>query len=212
MADPRLARPSWRGRTNLDAITIAAIEYAEQLAGFAFVVTQGSYQGAAGDPDSAGTHARGGTFDGSTKALTREQKRRMVWALRMAGFAAWLRTPDQGDWVEHVHAVLVDHPDLAPSAARQVTAYRAGRNGLKNGAPDDGPRLDPIPVYVWEDDDMSKITDQLDRIETKLDGLVKAEKARAVINHERAKREVADDAAKGEQLAGLDAKIGDDTP
>lgn len=157
MSDPRLARPLWRGRTNLDALTIAALEYAEKIAGKQFVVTQGSYQSSVAA--SAGTHDRGGAVDLRWSTVGNSG----VLALRKAGFAAWHRTPAQGGWVDHVHAVLVGHPDLAPSAARQVTAYRNGRNGLANNGPDDGPRLNPIPIYRWEydmaisDDDLTKI-------------------------------------------------------
>lgn len=148
--DP-LYRPSWRGRTNVDQITIAAIEYAETLRrqpGLEFYVTQGSYQGGSGDPLSAGTHDLGGVVD-----LRWTGDEHDVWALRAAGFAAWHRTPSQGPWPDHVHAVLVDHPYLADSAARQVESYRAGRNGLANNGPDDGPRITPIPVFTWPRED-----------------------------------------------------------
>lgn len=159
--DPRLERPTWRGRSNVDALTIAALEKAELLAGHQFVITQGSYQSSVAA--SAGTHDKGGAVD-----LAWTGKDSDVLALRKAGFAAWHRSPSQGPWSHHIHAVVVDHPLLAPSAARQVTAYRNGRNGLANNGPDDGPRLNPIPVYVWEDDDMSQYADQLDRIEKKI--------------------------------------------
>lgn len=142
--DPRLVRPSWRGRTNVDALTIAALEQAEEYAGHEFAITQGSYQSSVSA--SAGTHDRGGALD---LAWTGDPDD--VRALRRAGFAAWHRSPAQGPWGHHIHAVVVDHPDLAPSAARQVVAYRNGRNGLANNGPDDGPRLNPIPVFDWED-------------------------------------------------------------
>lgn len=144
MSDP-LARPQWRGRTNIDALTIAAIEYAEELAGKTFVVTQGSYNTSV--DASAGTHAGGGAVD-----LRWTWDDADILALRRAGFAAWHRTPAQGGWPHHIHAVLVDHPALSPAAARQVQAYRDGRNGLANNGPDDGPRLNPIPVFTLEDD------------------------------------------------------------
>lgn len=142
MTDPRLARPSWRGRTNVDALTIACIEHAESIGGHEFVVTQGSYQSTVAA--SAGTHDGGGAVDlrwcGHAKCIR---------ALRQAGMAAWHRKPSQGSWPDHIHAVVVDHPALAPSAARQVASYRSGRNGLANNGVDDGPRLSPIPAPVW---------------------------------------------------------------
>lgn len=166
MTDPRLARPSWRGRTNVDALTIACIERAEQIAGHRFTVTQGSYQSGAGDPNSAGTHDLGGVVDLAWCGHTR-----CVRALREAGMAAWHRTAAQGPWPPHIHAVVVGHPRLARSAANQVTAYLNGRDGLASNGPDDGPRLDPIPRPVWpwpEEDQMTP------KQEAKLDGLAVA--------------------------------------
>lgn len=178
MSDPRLtgtgrlmpwARPSWRGRTNVDALTIACIEHAEQLAGHRFTVTQGSYQAGGGDPNSAGTHDAGGVVD-----LRWTGRRGDVHALRAAGMAAWHRTPAQGPWPDHIHAVVIGHPLLAPAAARQVADYLAGRDGLADNRPDPGPRLTPIPRPVWpwppqEDDMTPEQLDQLaDKIETRI--------------------------------------------
>lgn len=157
MTDPKLTRPSWRGRINVDALTIACIEHAESIAGHQFSVTQGSYQDGGGDANSAGTHDLGGVVD-----LSWCGHRECVRALRQAGMAAWRRTPAQGPWVDHVHAVVVGHPLLADSAHRQVIAYLDGRNGLKNDGADDGPRLDPIPRPVWpwpQENDMA-LTDE----------------------------------------------------
>lgn len=134
MTDPRLVRPSWRGRTNVDALTIAVIEAAEKKAGHQFVVTQGSYQ--SGVAASAGTHDRGGAVD-----LRWCGHDSCVRALREAGAWAWHRTPAQGPWGHHIHFVVKGHPNLAPSAARQVVSGEAGRNGLANNGPDDGPRV-----------------------------------------------------------------------
>ena len=77
--------------------------------------------------------------------------------------AAWHRTPEQGAGnIHHIHAVVVGHPLLHPEAADQVGRLPGGRNGLATHAPDDGPRLNPIPRPVWpwppEEDDM--INDQ----------------------------------------------------
>lgn len=159
MTDPRLERPAWRGRTNVDALTAACIEHAETIGGHEFVVTQGSYQ--SGVAASAGTHDQGGVVD-----LRWCGHARCVKALRQAGMAAWHRSPAQGPWVDHVHAVVIDHPLLAPAAMRQVLRYLAGRNGLANDADDDGPRLNPIPRPVWPwppvEDDMFTDEDRAD--------------------------------------------------
>lgn len=142
MSDPRLARPLWRGRTNVDALTAGCVEHAEQIGGHEFVTTQGSYQSSVSA--SAGTHDLGGAVD-----LRWCGHDACIRALRQAGMAAWHRTPAQGPWPDHIHAVVVGHPLLSPSAANQITAYLNGRNGLANNATDDGPRLNPIPRPVW---------------------------------------------------------------
>jgi hypothetical protein len=163
MTDPRLARPLWRGRTNVDALTISCIERAEQivadrypLIAHEFIVTQGSYQGDGGDPDSGTTHRLGGAVD-------------LRWcghlscyrALREAGMFIWHRTPDQGDWADHFHGAPIGHPFMDWRLKTQEASYLAGGDGL--GGRDDGPRLDPIPRPVWpwpeEDEDMP-LTDE----------------------------------------------------
>lgn len=170
MSDPRLERPEWRGRTNVDALTIACIEHAESIAGHKFTVTQGSYQSGRGDVNSAGTHDRGGVVD-----LRWCRHNRCIRALRMAGTTASHRTPAQGPWVDHIHLVVIGHPDLAPAAQRQVDAYFAGRNGLKDNGPDDGPRLNPIPRPVWPyppEDAMAQYDALLTGMDKKLDRLI----------------------------------------
>lgn len=174
MTDPRLVRPSWRGRTNVDALTIAAIERAESIGGHQFVVAQGSYQGGGGDANSAGTHDGGGAVDlrwcGHTACIK---------ALRVAGFAAWWRTPRQGPWPDHIHAVVVGHPALAASAARQVVSYRQGRNGLASNGLDDGPRV-PIapPIFPWPPPKpVTPVLKALRATRRALTGTVKAAKA-----------------------------------
>ena len=151
MSDPRLDRPLWRGRTNVDALTIACIEHAESRAGHEFTVTQGSYQPPGeGDSKSAGTHDGGGVVD-----LRWCGHNACIGHLRRAGMAAWHRVPPTFD--HHIHAVVLGHPLLSDAAHRQVIAYLNGRNGLANDGADDGPRFDPIPRPVWpwpEEDDM----------------------------------------------------------
>jgi len=62
-----------------------------------------------------------------------------VKAMRAVGFAAWLRTPAQGNWPYHVHAIAVGDKDLSRGAATQVAEYHRKRNGLANRGRDDGP-------------------------------------------------------------------------
>lgn len=137
--DPRFVRPLWRGRTNVDALTIAALEAAEKAAGHEFVVTQGSYQPVGqGSALSANTHRGGGVVD-------------LVWCghdacighLRRAGLWAWHRVPPS--FTHHIHAVVVGHPLLHQEAADQIAEARLGGDGLRGSAPDNGPSLPVVP-------------------------------------------------------------------
>lgn len=110
-------------------------------------ITQGGFN-AGGVSASAGTHDGGGALDIRARNLTTAQKVEAVLRLRQVGFAAWLRTPAQGDWVEHIHCIAVGCPSLSRGAANQVTAYRNGRNGLANNRADDGNRL--YAKNTWE--------------------------------------------------------------
>ena len=184
MADPRFARPLWRGRTNVDALTIATIEHAEHLGAHEFDVIKGSYQPPEEHNPSGHTHDGGGVVD-------------LAWCghdvcvgnLRRAGMFAWHRTPEQGDWDHHVHAGVLDHALLHPDAAAQAAAYLDGFNGLGEGfrgGPDLGLRLNPIPRPVWpwppqeedmplNDNDFEKITRLLDeRIRAATPSIVEA--------------------------------------
>lgn len=142
--DPRLARPLWRGRTNVDALTIACIEHAESLAGHEFIVTKGSYQPPDVTTNSGHTHDDGGVVDlhdcGHPTCLGHQ---------RRAGLASWRRTPAQG-FDPHCHACVIGHPLLHPEAEEQVRQYLTNTgNGLRGSTRDDGPRLDPIPRPMW---------------------------------------------------------------
>ncbi|WP_432112872.1 transglycosylase SLT domain-containing protein [Streptomyces sp. S1] len=87
------------------------------------MVTQGEYSDGS---LSAGTHLGGGAVDiASTSPAILE-------ALKAAGFAAWIRGPEHG-MSPHIHAVLMNHPDLSPQAAAQVTSFKAGGTGLGSG-------------------------------------------------------------------------------
>ncbi len=139
-------RVSIGGRFVTDARTAKQIPAAEKILGHRLTILQGSYHPGIGA--SSGTHDEGGVLDvkpGRDNAETN----RVVRALRLVGFAAWLRTPDEGPWGPHVHAVSVGCPDLAPIAARQVEALRRGRNGLRSNALDRHRGLG-LPVTTWE--------------------------------------------------------------
>lgn len=166
----KLDRPLWRGRTNVDAFTISCIEHAEQIVrdrhpqiAHLFTVTQGSYQGDGGDPDSGTTHRLGGGVD-------------LGWcghwecyrALREAGMFIFHRTPDQGDWNDHFHGAPIGHPYMDYRLKAQELDYlNNGGDGL--GGRDVGPKLNPIPRPVWpwpqEDEvtpeDIDKVADRV---------------------------------------------------
>ncbi len=130
----------------VDWKTRAALEEAERRLGYRLTVVQGSYNN--GKVKASGpTHDGGGVVD-----LLAWDWRRKVRVLREIGFAAWHRTERPGLWGEHIHAVLIDHGRLDPSAARQVVAYRAGRDGLRGSRVDDFPRPSPIPVFRYPPD------------------------------------------------------------
>lgn len=119
--------------------TVAMLTEAQRLAGATFVVEQGSYS-PGGDPTSAGTHDGGGAGDLDTESLSSVQRTAVVTTLRRVGFAAWLRSPSQGAWPWHVHAVAVNDTDPSTPAQNQVARYHLGRNGLADNGPDDGPQ------------------------------------------------------------------------
>ena len=140
------ARTTYQGFP-INARTLAMLKAAQARSGLTFVVEQGSYSPGT-DPTSAGTHDGGGALDLDAEALTAAQRTAAVTALRQVGFAAWLRTPAQGDWPLHIHAVAISDTDLSASAQKQAGAYYEGRNGLANNAADDGPR---VPKVTYEE-------------------------------------------------------------
>lgn len=137
-----LARLTRDGKT-VDRITDAALKAAEKRLGYVLTITQGSYN-AGGVAASSGTHDAGGVVD--LMAWDWENK---VKVLRAVGFAAWYRRTLPGVWPAHIHAVLIDHPNLAPSAARQVSAYLAKRDGLAGNGPDTDPGWTDVVRFDW---------------------------------------------------------------
>ncbi|EID56291.1 hypothetical protein SacxiDRAFT_4103 [Saccharomonospora xinjiangensis XJ-54] len=126
--------------------TVAMLNEAATLSRLSFVVEQGSYS-PGNDPTSAGTHDGGGAVDLDAEALTSAQRTAAVTALRRVGFAAWLRSPSQGNWPWHIHAIAVNDTDLSTPAQKQVGMYYLGRNGLADNGPDDGPQVSKV---TWE--------------------------------------------------------------
>lgn len=131
----------WYEGSQFDERTRDMLVEVDALTPFAWTPSQGSYSNASA---SAGTHSGGGAVD--VTGLGVDQCNALVDAMRRVGFAAWHRTPEQSDWVRHVHGIAVqpggkgDRGCLHPSAHDQVIDYYEGRNGLAGNGPDDGPR------------------------------------------------------------------------
>jgi peptidoglycan hydrolase-like protein with peptidoglycan-binding domain len=138
-------RTTYNGVT-VNARTKAMLQAADDRIGPRLRMEQGSYS--TSDPTSAGTHAGGGAVDIHVDNMTRAQRVNAVKQLRRVGFAAWLRSPSQGEWGWHIHGVAVSDPDLSPPAQHQVGDYYRGLNGLANRRPDDGPT---VARTTWED-------------------------------------------------------------
>lgn len=154
----------------VDTTWLAKLRAAETLLGFKFTIVQGSWRGEHGAAASAGTHDRGGVGDLRTWNIPASIGiRKALTVLRECGLIAWYRTPAQG-FDYHIHAIDYGNPDLAPSAARQVTSWANGRNGLANNGPDDGPRVhipktpppDPEEISMG---DISKILAKLEQLD-----------------------------------------------
>ncbi|MCB0075913.1 MAG: hypothetical protein KDD73_00735 [Anaerolineales bacterium] len=119
-------------------------------------VTQGSYS--AGVSGSFGTHDGGGAVDLSIRhpqsgAILYGETERMVNALRLAGFAAWYRSPEQG-FAPHIHAIAVGDAELSEAASAQLIGpegYFYGRNGLPDERAGPDPHGGPI-VCSWMSD------------------------------------------------------------
>ena len=109
------------------------------------LLEQGSYN-PGGDPSSAGTHG-GGVVDISVTGMAAADRTAVARALRLVGFAAWVRDPSQGDWPWHIHAAAISDTDLSSAAQHQTGDYYLGLNGLANHGADDGP---PVAIHTWE--------------------------------------------------------------
>lgn len=140
-------RVTYKGKT-FNKRTVAMLKVAEDFYGKDYIVAQGSYN-AGGVSQSAGTHDGGGAIDISASGMSSAERIAMVTALRKAGFAAWLRTPSQGDWGYHIHAIAIGDKEASAGAQSQVKDYFNGKNGLSGGAADTHPKIGrPIPEWA----------------------------------------------------------------
>ncbi|MFV2173108.1 peptidoglycan-binding protein [Actinomadura sp. LOL_016] len=135
------------GGVTVNTRTRSMLAEATRLLGRELVLEQGSYN-PGGDPTSAGTHDGGGAVDISVRGMDAATRTSVARELRRVGFAAWVRSPDQGDWPWHVHAVAISDTDLSSQAQHQVGDYYLGLDGLAGRGPDDGPK---VTVRTWEE-------------------------------------------------------------
>lgn len=125
--------------------TMDMLREAEAISGVHIRIIQGKNPG--GVSASAGTHDGWGVIDIRTHDYDLSTCAHLELALRIVGFAAWLRTVAQGFSGQHIHAVAIGDNGVSPSAAAQIVAYKNGHNGLKGNGPDDGPRTQ---IQTWE--------------------------------------------------------------
>lgn len=110
------------------------------------------YQLIGGNPSSGGTHLGGGESDFLDIPGDHDVA---VWVARQMGAdATWHRLVnwDGAGGIEHDHCGLTGCPHGAPYAGYQLTAVRAGFNGLGHlgeGGPDTGPR--PLSGRTWQE-------------------------------------------------------------
>jgi hypothetical protein len=141
------------GYADFNARMLAMLDHAQALynaqggiVDFRLAITQGSYNG--GVDASFGTHDGGGAVDLSVRSrvdwsVLEDEIGPMLAALRVAGFAAWLREPDElypGSPI-HIHAIAIGDAELSPAAHGQIDGpfgYLRGYDGL--------PREDGVPV------------------------------------------------------------------
>jgi len=127
----------------LNQRTLTMLAHAQALYGgeleiTGYAITQGSYTD--GEATSFGTHSGGGAVD---LAVVRRGTYTVLWdevppllhALRVAGFAAWLREYGElyADSPIHIHAIAIGDRELSPTAEEQLTGeagYFRGYSGL----------------------------------------------------------------------------------
>lgn len=123
--------------------TLAMLEHAAELyhgeieiTGYS--ITQGSYTSS--EPASFGTHDGGGAVDLSvmrprTWTILYDDLEPLIHALRVSGFAAWVRNYGElyPDSPIHIHAVAIGDQDLSPAAREQLNGtfgYFRGYTGV----------------------------------------------------------------------------------
>lgn len=133
-------RVTWRGVT-VNRRMKRALEWAEECSGITIAPSQGAYN-PGGVTASGTTHAGGGSIDIRVAHLSDRQRKRLVHALKDAGWAIWYRKPT-ASWGPHLHGVLIGDKEASNSARWQMGEYDAHRTGLSQGGHDGTYRPDP---------------------------------------------------------------------
>jgi peptidoglycan hydrolase-like protein with peptidoglycan-binding domain len=141
------SRTDTYGGKRVNTRTATMLRAADAKVSWSLTLTQGSYNTT--NPDSAGTHDGGGVVDISVSSLSTTQRWQTVQALRTVGFAAWLRTPDDG-FAYHIHANAISDPDMSVQARNQIHDHYFGKNGLANHAADNTPSQYRVAFTWWE--------------------------------------------------------------
>jgi hypothetical protein len=144
----------WVNGEQLNARTLAMLDHAHQLYSaqggvidFRLAITQGGYN-PGGLAASFGTHDGGGALDLSVRSrgdwsVLSDEIEPMIHALRVAGFAVWLRDTGElyPDSPIHIHAIAIGDAELSEAARAQIDGrfgYLRGYNGL--------PQIDGMPI------------------------------------------------------------------
>ncbi len=138
-------RIEW-GYSTFNRRTVAMLRQAQRIydesggpVKFEEMVVQGSYNPGV-VAASFGTHDAGGSVDISVRSrvdfsVLEDEMMPMLDALRTAGFAAWVRSPDElypGSAI-HIHAIAIGDEELSEAARGQIDGefgYLRGYNGL----------------------------------------------------------------------------------
>lgn len=144
---PKYGIVSYKG-FRFDRYTVAALKYAEKKSGMTLSFAQGSYN-AGGVAASGGTHDGGGAVDIRIGSYTDGEIKKLVNALKDAGFAAWHRKPIPRLWGAHIHAIQIGNTKASGGAKAQVLSYDAHRDGLRGNAWDATYRPNPRVVFNY---------------------------------------------------------------
>ena len=148
----------------LNRRTYAMLQHAADLYGgeleiTGYAITQGSYHD--NGEASFGTHLGGGAVDLSvmrkgTYTVLPTEVRKLLPALRAAGFAAWYRIPDElyPGSPYHIHAIAIGDRELSQPAQDQLTGpdgYFRGFSGIppKAGQPPTPDRFGGPILCQW---------------------------------------------------------------